>query len=271
MPPDSVRFETALVTGASSGLGEEFARQLARRCARLVLVARRRELIERLAGELHAADPRLEVVAVGADLRDPGQRLGLIEGLLVRGLVPELLVNNAGVGDYGEFASADWGRVESMLRLNIEALTHLTHALLPGMLQAGRGAILNVSSLAALVPMPDMAVYAASKAYVSSFTEALRIELRGHRIPVLAVCPGPVHTNFGQAAARRPDAAAKPWTPGWFRVPRQRVVARALAALDRNRARTFPGLKVAATAALIGLLPMAAIRTIMALRPQRCR
>jgi short-subunit dehydrogenase len=152
------------------------------------------------------------------------------------------------------------------LRLNIESLTRLTHALVPGMIVRGGGAIVNVSSLACLLPIPDFAVYAATKAYVSSFSEALRIELKEHGIPVLAVCPGPVRTEFGGVARRNPE---KDPAIGAFYVPKERVVADALAALDRNRARVYPGLKIAVAAAVIAALPLCAIRLVMGFRPRK--
>lgn len=256
-------FDIALITGASSGLGGEYARQLAGRCRQLVLVARRGDRLAALAEELKTAEPELEVRTMIFDLRDPDQRLNLIEDLLVSGAIPDLLVNNAGLGDYGSFASSEWARVESMLQVNMEALTHLTHALLPAMLQAGRGAVINVSSLASMLPIPSFAVYAATKAYVSSFSEALRLELRGSGIPVLAVCPGPVPTEFGRVANRDPDSDMMVGAKKWFYVSREQVVADSLRALVQDRARVFPGLKVAAVAALIGLLPMFAIRAMV--------
>jgi uncharacterized protein len=258
------RFDTALITGASSGLGEEYARQIALRCRRLVLVARRGDRLATLAGELKTARPELEVRTMIFDLRDPDQRLNLIEELLVSDSAPDLLVNNAGLGDYGSFSSADWDRVEAMIEVNIEALTHLTHALLPAMLRAGSGAILNVSSLASLVPVPNLAVYAATKAYVSSFSEALRLELRGAGIPVLAVCPGPVPTEFGRVANRDPDSDVMVGARKWFYESREKVVRDSLQALGRDRARIYPGLKVAAVAALIGVLPMIVLRRVLA-------
>jgi hypothetical protein len=263
-----LEFDTALVTGASAGIGEEFARQLAPLCRRMVLVARRGERLEALAAALRGQHPHLEVTAVAADLAAPHERLWLIEGLLLRGLVPDLLVNNAGLGDYGDFATADWTRVEAMLRVNIEALTHLTHALLPGMLGSGRGAIIHVSSLASLLPLPDMAVYAATKAYVTSFSEAIRLELRDSGIRVLALCPGPVQTEFGAVAARHPGEEAMPGSRKFFYVEREQVVAEALKALARDRPRHFPGLKVAALALLLGAVPICAIRAALRLRPR---
>lgn len=263
-----VSYRCALVTGASAGLGEEFARQLAPRCHHLVLVARRGDRLAELAEELEAEHEHLAVHVATTDLLDEGGRQALVNWLDEERLCPDLLVNNAGMGDYGEFATAAWDKLEAMLRLNIEALTHLTHAVLPGMLQMGHGAVINVSSLASVLPIPDFAVYAATKAYVTSFSEALRIELRPHGIPVVALCPGPVHTEFGTIARRNSDRGDMPGRE-WFYVPKERVVAEALAGLHHGCARVYPGWQVALAAAVITSLPIVAIRWAMGFRPRR--
>jgi short-subunit dehydrogenase len=261
------RYSCALVTGASAGIGAEFARQLAPQCRVLVLVARRAQRLVELAGDLEKNHPGLRVMPLEADLTDPAARLQTVGHLLSKGLVPDLLVNNAGMGDYGEFATSDWMKVEAMLRLNIEALTHLTHALLPTMIEQKGGAILNVSSLASILPIPDFAVYAATKAYVTSFSEALRIEVREHGIRVMALCPGPVHTEFGEVAGRAPG---KDWgSREWFYVPQQQVVSEALEGLAWDKPRVYPGLKIALAAAAISLVPIALVRLIMSSRPRR--
>jgi short-subunit dehydrogenase len=266
--PQPITHACALITGASAGLGEEYARQLAPRVRRLVLVARRADRMETLAAAIRAEFPDTAVTVIAADLAESAERLRLADLLQAQGLTPDLLVNNAGLGDYGEFATAEWSRLEAMLRVNIEALTHLTHLLVPGMRRRGGGAVINLSSLASLMPIPDFAVYAATKAYVTSFSEALRIELREHGIRVLAVCPGPVHTEFGKVARRGENM---PGIPGraWFYVPREQVVAESLAALDHDRARVFPALKTAAAALVISALPVVLLRLVMARRPRR--
>ena len=200
-----------------------------------------------------------------ADLNDASEREDLVENLILQRFIPDLLVNNAGMGDYGEFVTADWARVKAMLSLNIEALTHLTHALVPAMIRCGHGAVVNVSSLACLIPIPDFAVYAATKAYVSSFSEALRLELKGHGIPVLTVCPGPVRTEFGEVARRTGENRQM---PGYqiFYVPKEQVVGEVLTALDRHRARVYPGLRTAAAAFVLAALPLMAIRFAMGFR-----
>lgn len=266
--PHSLQFSCALVTGASSGLGEEFARQLAPRSRTLVLVARREPELVELAARLMEAHPDTEVLPCPADLADPAAREALVAGLIAAGHLPDLLVNNAGVGDYGEFATGDWARIKAMLDVNIEALTHLTHMLLPVMLLNGSGAVIQVSSLSCLLPIPDFAVYAATKAYVTSFSEALRLELKPHGIPVLAACPGPVPTGFG-ANARRYDGSRDMPVYEWFRTPREEVVAETLLALAEDRPRVYPGLKTALAALVIAALPLAILRLALGARPRR--
>ncbi|HTL85420.1 MAG TPA: SDR family oxidoreductase [Acidimicrobiia bacterium] len=180
---------TALVTGASSGIGLEIARLLAKDYD-LVLAARSADKLEQLASELGNA----RVVAV--DLIDPdGSRKLIAEVPTV-----DVLVNNAGFAEYGPFAEANEQRLEDMIELNITALTRLSRAYLPGMLERGRGKIMNVASTASFQPGPLMAVYYATKAYVLSFSEALAEETRGSGVTVTALCPGPTTTNF-QATA----------------------------------------------------------------------
>ncbi|MFT3990358.1 MAG: SDR family oxidoreductase [Luteolibacter sp.] len=266
--PDFSYFSCALVTGASSGLGEEFALQVAPRVGKLVLVARRESRLEELANRIRAAHPNVAVVVYPADLANADERAVLVEALVISGFIPDLLINNAGLGDYGEFATSPWEKTEAMLRINIEALTHLTHSLVPHMIRRREGAIINVSSLASLMPIPDFAVYAATKAYVTSLSEALRIELREHAISVLAVCPGPVKTEFGNVA-RREEQSAGDSLRKWFYMRKDEVVAEALDALDRDKARVYPGLKTAIAAAVIAALPIVALRVIMGFRPRR--
>jgi short-subunit dehydrogenase len=262
------RYNTVLITGASAGLGEEFAMQLAGRVGQLVLTARRGDRLHEVAARIRECEPGVKVSVIVADLSKGADRMLLLDELAAQGIVPDLLVNNAGLGDYGEFASAEWARLEAMLRVNVDALTHLAHAVLPGMIARGGGAILNVSSLASLMPIPDFAVYAATKAYVTSFSEALRIELRHHGISVLALCPGPVHTEFG-LVARRPDRDRK--IPGrkFFFVPKEQVVAEGLAALEQGRARLFPAWKTALAAAVLTAVPMVLLRLALSTRPRK--
>lgn len=266
--PERLFHRCALITGASSGLGAEFARQLAPACETLVLVARREVALEGLAEALRARHPGLDVGVIAADLTDPDARGSLMETLARAELQPDLLVNNAGMGDYGEFSGTEWPKIEAMLRLNIEAMTAMAHALVPGMVRQGGGSVINVSSLACLLPIPDFAVYAASKAYVTSFSEAIRMELREHGIRVSALCPGPVHTEFGRVAGNG-EAEGESSFREWFYVDAGKVVAEALAGLAHDRARIFPGWQIAAAAALLAVIPMGLTRLMMSSRPRR--
>ena len=264
----STSYETALVTGASAGLGEEFAIQLAPRLERIVLVARRAERLTEISRELTERFG-IEVLVVAADISQSSEREKVHREVSAKGWQVDVLVNNAGVGDYGEFHTSEWSRNEAMLKVNVEALTHLSHLFLPSMIAREGGAIVNVSSLASTLPIPDFAVYAATKAYVSSFSEALRMEVRDLGVDVLAVCPGPVKTEFGAVAAREEGGPRMPGGRKNFYVPKQQVVSESLAALEAGRARVYPGWKVALAAAGISILPITAIRLIMSSRPRR--
>lgn len=250
---------TVLITGASAGLGEEYARQLAPFAKRLLLAARRLERLEALKKELEARHPGLEVTLFTVDLSSPESRETFCRGL--EGIVIDLLVNNAGLGDHGAFESSEWDKVRQMLEVNVVALTALTHRILPGMRKNGSGAILNVSSVASMLPVPNLAVYAATKAYVSSLTEALRAELRGTGITVTAVCPGPVDTEF-RNVANRPSGAELP-APEWIKVTPQEVVWESLGGVARDKARVIPGAVVAGVAIAISLIPIFILRLFL--------
>lgn len=218
----------ALVTGASSGLGAEFARQLAGRGMHLVLTARRKELLDELAAELHAKHAtRCEVIV--CDLSVPGEPQRLIEEIARRGIRIDLLLNNAGFGVVGEIEDAQVERLLELVRLNIAAAVELTYRYLPGMLERKHGAIINMSSLSAFQPVAYMSVYAASKAFLLHFSEALAVETRDRNVAVLAVCPGVTRTPFFDIAG----------APGWLQkhashAP-ERVVRTALDALGRKQ------------------------------------
>lgn len=184
----------ALITGASAGLGVDFARQLSARGMRLVLVARRKDRLDALAAELGNAR------TVELDLSEDGATDRLMADLAAHGEHVALLVNNAGFGLTGRFAGHDGKRLRQMIDLNCGALTELAHAVLPGMIERNSGQILNVASTAAFQPGPGMAVYFATKAYVLSFSEALHEEVKQDGVVVSALCPGPTATEFGEVA-----------------------------------------------------------------------
>jgi short-subunit dehydrogenase len=186
--------KVALVTGASAGLGVEFARQLSKRGYRLVLAARRKERLEELGKELGKAR------AVGIDLSKAGAPAKLMADIEANGETVDLLVNNAGFGLIGRFAELDARRERQMIDLNVGALTDLCRAVAPAMIKRKSGAILNVASTAAFQPGPKMAVYFATKAFVLSLSEALHEELKPHGIKVSCLCPGPTRTEFGDVA-----------------------------------------------------------------------
>lgn len=249
MPAEVFSGSYALVTGASSGLGEEFARQLAHRGSNLVISARSREKLETLARDL-ARINGVAVRAVPADLAVPGGALQLAQIIDDLGIGIDHLVNNAGFGSSGAFAESDAARQADMLRVNAEAVVVLSRHFLPGMLARKRGGILNVASTAGFQPTPYMATYAASKALVLSFSAALSAEVAGSGVAVLACCPGPVPTGF-QAAAGFPAGSV-------LRVAKlepAEVVRKALDAYARGRVVHVPGTVNRIQTSLSKLLP----------------
>lgn len=219
-----------LITGASAGLGVEFARQLAKRGDRLVLAARRKDRLEKLAAELGNAR------AVEIDLSEPGAAGRLLADVKKAGERVATLINNAGFGLIGEVAEADPKRLREMIDLNIGTLTDLCTGVVPGMVARKSGAICNVASTAAFQPAPRMAVYFASKAYVLSFTEALHEELKPHGIRVSALCPGPTSTEFGDVAG-----FGKRGIVSRVAMEAPEVVQAGLDGLDKNKAVVIPG------------------------------
>ncbi|TQS46021.1 SDR family NAD(P)-dependent oxidoreductase [Cryptosporangium phraense] len=212
---------TALITGASAGIGAEFARQLAARGADLVLVARRKDRLDELADEIRA-EHGVAVDVVPFDLGRPDA------GRALREAVPQhvhLLVNNAGFGSYGPFLAEEPARIDAMIQLNVGALTELSRAFVPAMVEAGGGALLNVASVAAYGPTPTMPVYGATKAYVLNFTEALAYQLRNTGVRVLAFSPGATETEFFDVVGTREAGGGRWQTPA-------QVVSEALKALD---------------------------------------
>jgi len=251
---------SALITGASAGLGAEFARQLAPYAKTLVLVARRLESLESLRAELQR--PGLEIYLRRVDLSSSLEVDDFLLWLKESGVQINFLVNNAGLGDHGRFENSDWERVRQMIDVNISALTHLSFSLLPMLKKQPKAAILNVSSVASFLPLPKMAVYAATKAYVSSFTEALRAELRSSGIRVTHLCPGPVPTEFGAVAQRRINPDPVP-APEIMKVSAVKVVSDALRAVERNQPRVIPGWFVSMVMLLTAAMPLFILRLSM--------
>jgi short-subunit dehydrogenase len=251
----------ALITGASAGIGREFARQLAGRARSLILVARREERLSELRDELTGNHPGLTVHIHKTDLADLSQIDELAKWLEREKIDVDLLINNAGLGDLGPFGTSDPACNERMMLVNMVALTSLTRRLLPQMIAKKRGAILNVSSSAGFLPIPGFAIYAASKAYVTSFSESLRAELRGSGVTVCALCPGPVHTEFQQAAKRpggRPESG-----PEFVHVPVEQVVRDALAAIEAGRPLVIPGSAMKLGIFLVRITPMPILRLFL--------
>ena len=243
--------KVAVVTGASAGLGVEFARQLSKRGHRLVLAARRKDRLEELARELGNAR------AVSVDLSEEGAGDRLVADVAAAGEQIDVLINNAGYGLIGPFAQLDAARQRQMIELNVTSLTDLCRAVAPGMIERKSGAILNVASTAAFQPGPKMAVYFATKAYVLSLSEALHEELKPHGITVTCLCPGPTKTEFGDVAGFGGngmfDKLAMEAGP---------VVEAGLNGLDRNKAVVVPGLVNKASANSSRFVPRSIVRKI---------
>ena len=257
----------ALITGASAGIGREFARQLADRARSLVLIARRERRLNELRDELSQQCPNIVISVRKTDLADLAQLNELMAWLDRERIDVDLLINNAGLGDSGDFATSDPIRNQQMTLVNIVALTTITRRLLPQMIARRRGGILNVSSSAGFLPIPDFAVYAATKAYVTSFSEALRAEVRRTGVSVCALCPGPVHTEF-QEVAKRPDA--QPDTgPEFVFVPAEQVVRDALTALEADRPLVIPGFPMKLGMFLVRITPMPILRFLSRFSPRR--
>lgn len=188
----------ALVTGASGGIGEAFARELAKRGYDLALAARSVDKLEALAGDLRTAGAETHVFP--ADLGAADGPAMLMDAVHESGLTVDLLVNNAGFGDLEPFDRADAGKLTEMINLNVRALTELSHAVTPGLIERGRGGIINIASTAAFLPGPGMATYYATKAFVLSLSEALHVEMKPKGVTVTAVCPGPTWSGFQEKA-----------------------------------------------------------------------
>jgi short-subunit dehydrogenase len=262
----SIKGCTSLITGATAGLGAEFARQLSPHAKRLILVGRREERLNVLAAELKGRFPSLRIDTYKADLSLASDREDLAAWVIREEFSLNLIINNAGLGDLGHFDNAEWGRLLPILEVNVTALTHLTHLLLPMLRAQSPSGILNVSSVAGFFPLPEMAVYAATKAYVTSFSEALRMELAPEGIAVTALCPGPVPTEFFEVASRDGEAirAMERSHPSLATSP-QVVVREALKGLERDKPGVIPNKLLALLVRTVCLLPFPVIRSAIRL------
>ncbi|HEX2272249.1 MAG TPA: SDR family oxidoreductase [Acidimicrobiales bacterium] len=247
----------ALVTGASSGIGRAFATRLAADGTELVVVARRADRLDELAAEIaDSGAPKPEVLV--ADLADAEQRAAVESRLADRQRPVDLLVNNAGFGTRGFFAELPVEREEAEIRLNALAPVCLARAALPGMLERRRGGILNVSSMAGLQPLPGWATYAATKAFLTTFSQSLHEEVRAHGVSVLALMPGFTRTEFHDHASM-----ARSYVPGALWMTADDVARSALRALQRGRAAHVPGWYYQAVALLARMAPWSVSRRIV--------
>ncbi len=256
---------TALITGASSGLGASFARQLAARGADLVITARREENLRALAEEI-AGRHGVKVDVIPLDLATPGAAEKLWAATEGAGRAVDVLINNAGWGHFQHFLDADLSRITQMLQLNLVSLTELTHRFGRAMRARGRGHVLNVSSVGAYTPTPALAVYSATKVFVRDFTEAVAHELAGTPVRVCCLCPGATATEFFQASGQSPSALVRAtfMTADWCAAiglaslfgGRRNVIAGWMNKLSMFLLRFVPRrVMVAATALVIGTPP----------------
>jgi len=254
--------KSALITGASSGLGEEFARQLVQwGAAHLILTARRTDRLLKLKAGLLTEHPGLRVDTFPADLAASAGVAALTAALDQQNIAPDIVINNAGFGDLGTFETSDSAKIEAMLALNVTALTLLTRWAIRSMLAKKSGWICNVGSTAGLLPLPTFAVYGATKAYVNSFSEALRAELHGSGVFVTALLPGPVETEFGQVASRA-NSRRQFAPPAFLCVDKGDVVRETLDAMARGQGRIIPGLPVRLPMLLVESVPRWLLRFI---------
>ncbi len=253
---------TCVVTGASSGIGAELARLLAGRGLGVTLVARREARLRDLADELRAGTGvRAEVIA--ADLADEAERASIATELTARGLTVDVLVNNAGFSTMGPVHRSDPAREVAMVRTDVEAVVQLCSTFVPGMVERGRGAVLNVASTAAFQPLPGQAGYSASKAFVLAYTRAMAAELRGSGVVATALCPGPVDTEFAEAAGLG-DEQAGDALPRFMWVPAPDVAAAGIEGIERGRSVVIPGVANRVGAMLAHLAPRRALLPLLA-------
>jgi short-subunit dehydrogenase len=253
-----------VITGASSGIGVDLARELARRGHGVTLVARRDGPLRELADEL-ASGHGVRAEVVTADLADVDERKRLVEEVAQRGLTVDVLVNNAGFSTMGPVHRSDPDREVAMLRTDVEAVAHLCSVVLPGMVERGRGAVLNVASTAAFQPLPGQAGYGGSKAFVLSYSQALAEEVRRHGVTVTVLCPGPVETGFAEVMGLSDEEAASS-LPRFMWVSSADVAAQAIAGLDKGRGVVIPGAPNWISAGFARVVPRRLLLPILASR-----
>ncbi len=229
--------KTALITGASSGIGQVFAQELAQSKTNLVLVARREDKLKEIAKNL-AEKFKIQVDIFVQDLTDTNAAQNVFNFVNNKGIKIDLLINNAGFGDYGAFVERERERQLQMIQLNVLALVDLTYQFLPGMRERKSGEIINLASIAAFQPLPYLAVYAATKSFVLSFSEALWAENNIYGVKILAVCPGPTETEFFQEA--KFPKGFESANPNSYTSPEE-VVKESLKALAENKANIVTG------------------------------
>lgn len=247
----------ALVTGASYGIGEEYAWQLAARGWSLILVARSQDRLAQLRTDLMNEYADIDVLCVSSDLTAPGAAAELFQKTQAANLEIALLINNAGFGAFGEFSSIDRGRQRQMLDLNIAALVELTHLYLQPMVKHGAGGVINIASVAGFAPLPYSAVYAATKAFVVSFSQALYEEARQHGVQVMVVNPGSTETNFFQVAGESAFANSSSMQTA------EQVVKESLRAFDRGRRSITTGSTNRLLVLAMGLIPRSLITVVV--------
>ncbi|MDD4933751.1 MAG: SDR family oxidoreductase [Methylacidiphilaceae bacterium] len=258
----SFRGCSAWITGASSGLGAEFARQLAPEAACLVLTARREDRLRELAEEIRQHHRKVQIVVAPADLAAPEGIEAVVDLLATERVEVDLLVNNAGAGDFGLFYRSDLARLRSMLDLNVKAFTLLLWWLLPQMIRRGRGCIINIGSIAGLRPVPYYSAYAATKAYVHSLSHGLEWELAGTGVTLTQVCPASVATEFFEHAARRPEDLKEIGGPPFMWTSPEQVVRCSLEAAGRGKPQVTPGFLPGLCAAIFSYVPISLLRIV---------
>jgi uncharacterized protein len=247
-----------LLTGASSGIGRAFAVQLGPRVKALALVARRKDRLELLAEQLKAANPNLEVLVQSCDLSDLNAVDEMLAAVEERLGPLDILINNAGMANFGLFEKSSWDRVHLMIQVNITALTYLARRVVVGMVNRGRGGILNVSSGFGLSVIPGVSTYAATKHYVTALTEVLRMELKGTDVVISQLCPGPVLTELETSAENKTGVTA----PSFVYMSPERCARLALRGFSRGRALILPGFVIRFLLFFNGLSPRWLLRLV---------